>query len=247
MFRVKEVLGGGEDLRHCLFGVGSSIMFMNRSLKPVIGAVLVFFVGIAGAACWLDREKTQRAPDIVSISRFDYIFSKDIRLATGMANIPDLREFSLGGEDMEVRIWRAHSLPAEEGVFIKRVNGEWTGRHFRLKTDEHGDIQTAEVKELRTPESGWQIFLGQLGEKGLFLLPLTAENECDTRGLDGIRYIVEISQNNTYRNYQYPAGDGCRESKQMTEIGEIIGSEFDSGQQECKTTYEWFACAKTKK
>jgi len=214
---------------------------MNRSFKPVIGAVLVFFVGVAGAACWFNREETKRAPDIVSVSRFDSIFSKDIRLATSLADIPDLREFSLGGEDMEVRIWRVRYLPAEEAVFIKRVNGEWSGRHFRLKVNEHGDIQPAEVRELRTPGSGWQIFLGQLGEKGLFLLPLTAENECDTRGFDGIRYIVEISQNNTYRNYQYPAGDDCRESKRMTEIGEIIGLEFDSGQEQCKE-FEWFAC-----
>ena len=27
---------------------------------------------------------------------------------------------------------------------------------------------------------------------------------------------------------------------------QIVRLEFDSGQQECKTTYEWFACAKTK-
>jgi hypothetical protein len=219
---------------------------MNRSVKPVIGAVLVFFVGVAGAACWFNREEAKRAPDIVSVSRFDSILSKDIRLATSLADIPDLREDSLGVDDIEVRIWRGHSLSTLEGVFVKRVNGEWSGFHLSLKSDEHGKVQAAEVKQLKAPESGWQIFLGELGEKGLFMLPLTPENECDTSSIDGILYIVEISQNNTYRNYQYPAGDHCRESKQMTEIGEIIGLEFDSGQEQCKE-FEWFACMRNRK
>lgn len=222
-------------------------MFMNRSFKSVIGAVIVSFFSIAAIAYWLYRDEDPKKPDIVSISRFDYIFSKNIKLATSLADIPDLREISLGVDDIEVRIWRSHSLPAQEGVFIKRVNGEWSGLYLSLKADEHGEVQAAEVKLLATPESGWQSFLGQLGEKGLFLLPLTAENECDTRGFDGVRYIVEIGQNNTYRNYQYPAGDGCRESKQMTEIGEIIGLELDLGPRECKATYEWFACMKLRK
>lgn len=223
-------------------------MFMNRSFKAVIGAVLVFLFGVAAAAYWLYREETQKEPDIVSISRFDSIFSKDINLATSLADMPPLRKVSLGVDDSEVRIWRGHSISTQEGVFIKRVNGEWSGLHLSLKTDEHGEVLAAEVKQLKTPESGWQIFLGKLGEKGLLLLPLTPENKCDTNLIDGILYVVEINQNNTYRNYMYIAGnDGCRESKQMTEIGEIIGLEFDSSQEECKTTYEWFACAKTKR
>ena len=222
-------------------------MFMNKSPKLVIIAVSVFLFTIAAVAYWLYREETQKKPDIVSISRFDFIFSKDIKVATNMADMPDLREVSLGGDDIEVRIWRAYDLPTLEGVFLRRVKGEWSGSHFRFRTNEQGDIQAAEVEQLKTPASGWSLFLGKMAEKGILLLPLTAENECDTNIIDGIFYVVEINQNNTYRNYMYIAGnDECRESKQMTEIGEIIGLEFDSGQEECKR-YEWFACMTSRK
>ena len=221
-------------------------MFMNKLSKRVIIAVLVFLFGVAAVAYWLYREEPQKKPDIVSISRFDYIFSKDHKLATSMANMSDLREVSLGADEIEVRIWRAYDLSTLEGVFIKRVKGDSSGLHFRFNTDEHGEVQAAEVEQLKTPAVGWSLFFGKLAEKGIFLLPLTPENECDTRYIDGIRYIVEINQNYTYRNYQYIQGDGCRESKQMTEIGEIIGLEFDSGQEKCKR-YEWFACMTDRK
>jgi hypothetical protein len=244
-----------KSLRKCVFQVNRIVLedranhrIMNRLLKPVIGAVIVFSFSVAAVVYWLYPEETGKAPNIVSISRFDSIFSKDISLATSLADMPDLREFSLGGDDIEVRIWRAHSLPAQEGVFLKRSNGKWSGLHIRFKTDQNGDVQAAEVEQLKTPELGWEAFWGKLVDKGILTFPLTPENECDTRGFDGIHYVVEINQNNTYRNYQYAAGDDdCRESKQMTEIGQIIGLEFDSGPQQCKTTYEWFACAKTKR
>lgn len=221
-------------------------MLMNGLSKRIIPAVSVFLLAIAGVAYWLYREETQKEPDIVSISRFDSIFSKDINLATSLADMLSLREVSLRGDDIEVRIWRAYDLSTLEGVFLKRSNGQWSGLHMRFRTNEQGEIQAAEVEQLKTPKVGWSLFWGKIAEKGILLLPITPENECDTRGLDGIRYIVEINQNNTYRNYQYPAGDDCRESKQMTEIGEIIGLEFDSGQEKCKR-YEWFACMTDRK
>lgn len=222
-------------------------MFMNRLSKRIIIAVLVFLFGFAAVAYWLYREETQKKPDIVSISRFDFLFSKEHKMATSMADMPDLREVSLGVDDIEVRIWRAYSLPTLEGVFLKRINGEWSGSHIRFRTDEQGDIQAAEVEQLKTPAVGWSLFWGKLTEKGILLLPLTPENECDTRYLDGILYVVEINQNNTYRNYQYGQGNyECRESKHMTEIGEIIGLEFDSGQEKCKR-FEWFACMTDRK
>jgi hypothetical protein len=219
---------------------------MNR-LTKLIAVILVIFVSFAALAYWFYWDETKKQPDIVSISRFDYIFSKDLKRATDMAEMPALREVSLDGDDLEVRILRAYSLSEQEGVFIKRVKGEWSGRHLRLKSNEHGDVQAAEVNELKTPASGWILFWGKLVEKGIMLLPLSPENECDTSRIDGIRYFVEISQNNTYRNYQYQQGNfECRESKQMSEIGEIIGLEFDSGQEECKM-YEWFACMTNRK
>jgi hypothetical protein len=144
-------------------------------------------------------------------------------------------------------VWRGFGLGLLEGVLIKRASGEWSGLHVSETIDQHGDVQAAEVEQLKTPKVGWESFWGKLVDKGILLFPLTPENECETKYIDGILYVVEINQNGTYRNYQYHEGaDECRESKQMTEIGEIIGLEFDSGQEECKE-YEWFACMTSRK
>ncbi len=148
-----------------------------------------------------------------------------------MADMPALKDINLDGDDLEVRIWRPHDLPTLEGVFLTRINDDWSGLHFRFRTNEQGDIQAAETEQLKAPESGWTLFWAKLVEKGILRLPFSPENECDTRYLDGVMYVVEISHNGTYRNYQYHEGVECRESKQMTEIGEIIGLEFDSGKE----------------
>ena len=220
---------------------------MSRLTERVIIAVLVLLFALVGAAYWFCRNDTQKPPDIVSISRFDPIFSKDIKRATDMADLPALREVSLNGDDLEVRIWRTQSLPTLEGVLLRHIDGDWSGLHLRFRTDEQGEIQGAEVEQLKTPVSGWRLFWGELVGTGIMLLPFTPENECDTRYIDGIIYFVEISQNGTYRNYQYSgASFECRESKQMPEIGEIIGLAFDSGQEKC-TQYEWFACMRERK
>ncbi len=213
---------------------------MSELTKRIL-VILVVFGSFAAVAYWFYQAETQRKPDIISLSRFDYIFSKDINLASSMANMPALREVSLDSDDIEVRIWRTHSTPTLEGVLLRRINNEWSGLHIRFRTNDQGDIQAAEVEQLKNSVSDWFYFWGKLVEKGLLLLPITAESECDTNYIDGILYVVEISQNNTYRNYQYREGDGCRESKQMTEIGEIIGLEFDSGTERCEM-FNWFAC-----
>src|SRR5690606_5809688 len=130
---------------------------------------------------------------------------------------------------------------------LRHIDGEWSGLHLRFRADEQGEILRAQVEQLKTPESGWLLFWGELVGKGIMLLPYTPENECDTRYIDGIIYVVEISQNGTYRNYQLKEDlFECRESKQMTEIGEIIGLAFDNGQEKC-TRYEWFPCMRERK
>ena len=212
--------------------------------SKLILSLVICISSFLALACQQFWEDTRKEPDVVSVSRFDPIFMKDINLATSMADIADLREISLIGDDIEVRIWRSYSLPTLEGVFLKRTAGEWSGLHLRVKGDDH--VQTTEVKQLNTPEIGWDLFWAKIAEKGILLLPITAENECDIRYIDGILYVVEISQNKMYRNYQYQQGTDCRESKQMTEIGEIIGVAFDSGSEECKK-YEWFSCMTKRK
>lgn len=220
---------------------------MNKSSKLFL-SILAISVCLALAGCRLYPEATHEPPNIVSISQFDSIFSRDINLATSMADIPTLREASLNDDDIEVRIWRAFDVSTLEGVFLKRTGSEWSALHIRFRTVNKGDIQGTEVKQLPEPEEGWESFWGKIVDKGLLRLPISPEGDCETKYIDGILYFVEISQKRTYRNFQYTENDNtCRsESKQMTEIGEIIGLEFDSGEEEC-TRYEWFACMVARK
>jgi len=229
------------------------MMFMNTLSRRVIIAVLVFFFVGAAVTGWLYRREGQNEPDIVSISRFDSIIFKGAGKATGidqltsLSNLAELRKVRLRKGDIEVRVWRGFGLGLLEGVLIKREGGEWYGLHIREIIDQYAEVQSVALVQLSGPNGGWESFWGKLVDKGLLQFPLTPENECERKYIDGILYVVEINQNGTYRNYQYLEGaEECRESKQMTEIGEIIGLEFDSGQEECKE-YEWFACMTKRK
>lgn len=77
-------------------------------------------------------------------------------------------------------------------------------------------------------------------DKGLLTLPDPSEINCEVGGIDGTGYVVEINHENSYRTYMYGVGK-CPEVQQMEDISEVIGLEFDSGQEECKTA-EWFPC-----
>ncbi len=103
------------------------------------------------------------------------------------------------------------------------------------------------MKQLNPPKSGWQSFWKNIVDKGILTLPDASEIGCEMYIGDAISYVVEINQDKTYRTYRYSDGnEKCREAKQMEDIGEIIGLEFDSGIEKCKTT-EWFACMTLRK
>jgi hypothetical protein len=91
------------------------------------------------------------------------------------------------------------------------------------------------------PKSGWEFFWKQIIDNGILTLRDPSEINCEDSGLDGMSYVVEINQNKIYRTYKMRAAGKCDGVQQMDKIGEIIGLEFDSGLEQCKTT-EWFAC-----
>ncbi len=136
--------------------------------------------------------------------------------------------------------WRGFGLSPLEGVILKRTNGQWSA--FHIKTDNYYEAEKVEVKELQSPKSGWKSFWKNIIDKEILALPDASEIDCDVSIIDGTSYVVEINQDKNYRTYRYSEGsEKCREAEQMEQMGELIGLEFDSGNEECKTT-EWFAC-----
>jgi len=207
---------------------------LSTFLNYVSFSAIICFLFIFLLAC-----DSQTSRLIIPDERTDQILFKDINEATGLANLPKLRESRVASGDLEIRIWRGFGLSKLEAVVIKRTNGSWSGLH--LRGSHHSEPQSVKVDILNPPKSGWESFWKSLLDKGILTIRETSENECNVPGLDGIGYVVEISQDKIYRYYYYPENGKCSEARQTKEIGETIGLEFDSGTEECNTI-EWFAC-----
>lgn len=216
---------------------------MSKSPNNFLTICLIFLIGILGVTSWYFYKEYQKPRIILPNARWEQMFFKEINNATILGGLEDLRKISFGKADVEIRVWRGFSLDPLEGVILKRTNAIWSAVH--IKTDKYDEATEARIKRLNKPKSGWESFWKRIEEKGILTLPDASEINCEVGAIDAMSYVVEINQDKTYRTYRYSDGK-CNQVKQMEEIGEIIGEEFDSGNEECKTT-EWFACMTLRK
>ncbi|HLM59215.1 MAG TPA: hypothetical protein VK308_00285 [Pyrinomonadaceae bacterium] len=217
---------------------------MYKHPTRLLIAILTFVLGISVVAGWLYYRESQKVKIELPNHRWEQIFFKLINRTTELGGLEELRKTSLKDDDFEVRVWRGFGLGDLEGVIFKRTNNQWTA--FHVKADDYAEPQQVEVKKLNLPKSGWDTFWKNATENGLLTLRDPSEINCEDDGLDGTNYVVEINRNKIYRTYQMRSGGKCNGVSQMEEIDDLIGEEFDSGQEQCKTT-EWFACAKLRK
>ncbi len=217
---------------------------MCKYSTRLLTAILTFVLGICAVIGGFYYRESQKVKIELPVSRWEQIFFKLINRTTELGGLEGLRKTSLRGDDIEVRVWRGFGLGDLEGVILKRTNSQW--RAFHLKADDYAEPEQAEVKELNPPKSGWDSFWKNLTEQGLLTLRDPSEKNCEDSGTDGTSYVVEINQNKIYRTYRMREGGKCDGVRQMEEIDDLIGEEFDSGQEQCKTA-EWFACAKLRK
>jgi hypothetical protein len=214
---------------------------MNQLKTRLILVFLTFAAGIFSTAGWLYFQKSAPVQLIIPNAHWERIFFRAIDDASERAQLPRLRKASLSPDDIEIRIWRGFGLSNLEAFILKRTNGNWSA--FHLKADRNGEpFENVQLKELSEPKSGWESFWKQISNRKLLELPDQSEIGCDILTYDATSHVVEINQNRIYRTYRYTSGnERCAEAKLMDEIAEIIGLEFDSGEEQCKTT-EWFAC-----
>ena len=217
---------------------------MSKHSTRILIAALTFILGISFVAGWLYYRESQRVEIELPDSHWEQIFFKTINKTTELGGLDELRKTKLNGDDIEVRVWRGFGLGDLEGVILKHTNNQW--KAFHVKADDYAEPQQAEVKELNPPKSGWESFWKNLNEQGLLTLRDPSETNCEDGGIDGTGYVVEINQNKIYRTYQMREDGKCPGVQQMEEIDDLIGEEFDSGREQCKTA-EWFACAKLRK
>jgi hypothetical protein len=212
---------------------------MNKLFTRISIVILTFVIGIFSVAGWFYYQESQKPQIILPNHRWEQIFFKSINNATNLAGLEELREIPLNREDIEIRVWRGFGLSPLEGIILKQTDGIWTA--FHITTNDYVEADKAKIKRLSRPKSGWESLWKQINDKGILMLRDPSEIECEDSGFDGMSYVVEINQNKIYRTYQMRSGGKCEGVQQMEQIGEIIGLEFDSGHEECKTT-EWFAC-----
>ncbi len=174
--------------------------------------------------------------------KWESIFFKFIDAATETSGNLPLKQKPLASGDLEIRIWRGFGLSPLEGLFIERVQNVWSATHL-ISNDFVTPTQTV-VKRLPEPRRGWPELWERLITIGLVELPGALGEEClDTDRLDGMSYVVEISERGSYRTYMYAASfSTCDGSNRMDIISETIGIEFHDGLSECKQA-EWFPCA----
>jgi hypothetical protein len=200
-----------------------------------------FIVGTGGSLGWYFYHRSAPNQFIIPDARGDAIFFQGIDEVTNLAGLPKLRETALSPSDLEIRVWKGFGLAQLEGVLLNRTDGSWTARHV-TEINRSGE-KLAEVDHLDAPRSGWDSFLWEVDRQGLTSLSPSADEKCTISIIDGEAYVVEISQDGTYRNGIFTVGlKDCPVSRQMEKLGRYIGMQFDSGRDQCKTA-EWFPCA----
>lgn len=217
---------------------------MSRRSTEFVITILSLALGVFIAVGWYYYQESQKVRVELPNASWEPIFFKTIDKTTELGGIKELRKANPGTDETGVRIWRGFGLGNLEGIILDRANDEW--RAFHVITNDNAELRPVQIKRLDSPKSGWETFWKNLTEQELLTLRDPSETNCEESGIDGTHYVVEIIQNKVYRTYRFRENGKCPGVAQMEKISDLLGEEFDSGQEECKTS-EWLACAKLRK
>lgn len=196
---------------------------ISDGIKMRIGILL--FLAVLLSSCFEKAKPKLIIPD----ERMDEIFTRSLNPITDKYELPKLRETSLSGDDLEVRVW-VETFAEIDGFIIKHIDGDWSAIAIKeINCKKKSYYPKDKVYELgkfnlSIPRSGWENIWQKLADAGILNLP----NSDDKSFIDGMGYLVETNQNGTYRIYFYSNPDLQKreEAKQMMKIGEIIADEF---------------------
>lgn len=146
----------------------------------------------------------------------------------------DLKSLTRGSKGIEIRVWFEYELQTfGELVVLRKKGKKWKGEYYRYEeknaSKKHilGKITNYKKKKTK-PQIGWVSFIGELEEFQIYSLPgeKRAKNYLPNR--DGVTYIVEIAQRNSYRFYSYwcPDSKEGKEAENMRKITELVREEF---------------------
>jgi hypothetical protein len=192
-----------------------------------------FLILITLFSSCFQNPKTKPKPKklIITNERQDEVFNRILNPITDKYELPKLRDVSLSGNDLEVRVWvtgfdiDGFILSRIDNIWsaiaIKQINCNEVSYYSKNKRYQLGKIHLSE------PKLGWENTWRKLFDAGIIDLP----NSERIGFIDGVSYIVETNQNDTYRIYNYsnPELHKTEEAMRMIKIGEIIADEFGLG------------------
>lgn len=217
---------------------------MNKIDKIKIGlSIILIFSAVGLFSGNLYQTSLFQAPKLeIPASKWEEIFFRAINQNTNLVGIEKLREKHLSKNDIEIRVWEGFGLEPLEGMIFQKIDNVWSA-HYVLELGT-SDRPASRITQLpQQPKSGWDSFIQQISDEGIFDLPDATSIDCEYQVIDGRGYVVETYKNKIYRTYRYNelSENKCFEGKKMGKIVKIIADEFYNGIDECKTT-EWIPC-----
>src|SRR5215213_1963628 len=164
----------------------------------IMRAIVLLFI-VLFAAC------SQRPELIIPNAGKDNIFTQFANPITDKYGLPKLRETSLSGDDLEVRVWVVTFKM--DGFILKRTNDNWSATAIKeidcSKENYYPKDKTYELgkSNLSAPKSGWEKTWQKLVETRILDLPDPSQLEGEKFPIDGIGYAVETNLDGKYRFY----------------------------------------------
>src|SRR5215510_3810040 len=112
------------------------------------------------------KAETQLRP--VAGDQSEPYFAEIIEKRARAANLSPLKSKDLSGDDLEFRVWVGFGKKPLEGFVIRRAKGEWEGTFLESM---NATTKPPYLKQLSSPDSGWEQLWGQVVESGLLALP----------------------------------------------------------------------------
>lgn len=191
-----------------------------RSYKLPITFLLLF---VMPSSCFFDNKPK---PIIVN-DIHEKILVTNIDPVIEKYGLTKLRDFSLYGNDFEIRVW--FDGGGLDGFILRHFNNKWSAVAVK-------DIECNRIKDyklgmvnLSAPRSGWEKTWHKLEEMDILNLPDYSQLPGQEPSvIDGIGYFVEINMDGKYRTYAYgnPQLQKRQEAEQMMTIGKTISDEF---------------------
>ena len=159
------------------------------------------------------------------------IYFESIDEVAALVGVPPLQKKTLPEGSIELRFWQGFGLSSLEGTQITRTGDNWRGLRFTPNWSEDLTYQTFAVEPLQ----GWDSFWKKLEGFNIGSLPDASTLKSERIVLDGVSYVVEISNGENYRTYMYsnPRHESWSEARQIEQIADAMREDLKfSGQGE---------------